>query len=356
MEEQTRSNSRLPFIDARTAIPSLKPSLFLILFLLLSSNANAITYVSNCTYSTMLTNDNYILTQDINANFSSNPWFQPCFDIYSNFSLDCNGHTISLSQTSADKTYVYAILFRSTNSTIKNCILTNWTSPYWLQTVPVYFYYANYNTVDNTTFRFNNYAIEFSDSLYNTINNSIFKDTITGIAGNAYNTMIFIQYSYGNKFYNNLFNSTNIYVFDVFTPNTNYLNTTRQSGTRIYSEGTEIGGNYWTNSTNCGYSDTCEDSNNDKFCDIPHTESTFGGNTTDYLPLAGSTTTIIYVMPVGCRVCYTIHESGIAYFILNGICLVLNIVVCQAFLLMLLFLIGFGIWIYLKARRFWKSV
>jgi hypothetical protein len=48
-----------------------------------------------------------------------------------------------------------------------------------------------------------------------------------------------------------------------------------------------MGGNYWTNSTSNGYSDTCTDSNRDGFCDIPYIiDPGQTGNNTDYLPLS----------------------------------------------------------------------
>jgi len=46
----------------------------------------------------------------------------------------------------------------------------------------------------------------------------------------------------------------------------NYWNTTSKTGTRIYSNGTNIGGNFWDNSTG-GPSTLCVDSNTDGFCD-----------------------------------------------------------------------------------------
>jgi hypothetical protein len=72
----------------------------------------------------------------------------------------------------------------------------------------------------------------------------------------------------------------------------NSWNTTEQSGTRIYSAGNNIGGNYYTNSSAGEYSDICTDSDSDGFCDSPfdletHTSCTIGvdcGNDVDYLP------------------------------------------------------------------------
>jgi len=71
---------------------------------------------------------------------------------------------------------------------------------------------------------------------------------------------------YNNTIYNNLINSSNPVQF-VSTVHENYWNITKQTGTRIYSSGNYIGGNYWTNSTDNGYSDTCPDTDNNGFCD-----------------------------------------------------------------------------------------
>ena len=95
-----------------------------------------------------------------------------------------------------------------------------------------------------------------------------------------------------NILYNNILNSSAYISWEGPKVN-NTWNTTRQSGTRVYSNGIEIGGNYFTNSTG-GYSDTCTDSNKDGFCDSPfdlldNTTCTAGvdcSNNTDYLPLS----------------------------------------------------------------------
>jgi hypothetical protein len=59
------------------------------------------------------------------------------------------------------------------------------------------------------------------------------------------------------------------------------LNTTRQEGIRIYSNGTEIGGNFWN-----GYSDACMDDDYDGFCDVPY-DSGYGMDELPYSSLYG---------------------------------------------------------------------
>jgi hypothetical protein len=96
----------------------------------------------------------------------------------------------------------------------------------------------------------------------------------------------------GVKVYNCLINATT--PIDVWSGAESFFNTTNQSGTPIYGNGNRIGGNYWTNSSGSGYSDTCTDSGEDGFCDTPFNATTFtpcSGSTcntdaTDYLPLS----------------------------------------------------------------------
>ena len=71
-----------------------------------------------------------------------------------------------------------------------------------------------------------------------------------------------------NLFYNNIFNETEI-VDGVGITDVNVWNTSKQIGTRIYGNGIEISGNYYTNSSMNGYSDTCGDADNNGFCDSP---------------------------------------------------------------------------------------
>ncbi len=105
-------------------------------------------------------------------------------------------------------------------------------------------------------------------------------------------------------FYNNLVNDT-AYVDPVCfnaTYSANYLpfnstifnlNTAQQAGTRIYSNGPNIGGNFWAHPDGTGPSQTGTDTNRDGFLDTSF--ELFGNATTgtayDYLPLSTSYTT-----------------------------------------------------------------
>jgi len=102
-----------------------------------------------------------------------------------------------------------------------------------------------------------------------------------------------------NIFYNNFFNETLAVKF-LGTESANSWNISNQTGTRIYSSGTNIGGNYWTNSSGDSYSDTCTDSNKDGFCDTAYNVSSnlavsgtgFWSNV-DYFPLSDEFVIII---------------------------------------------------------------
>ena len=71
----------------------------------------------------------------------------------------------------------------------------------------------------------------------------------------------------GNYFYNNLFNGTPTYYL-MNLDGENFWNTTNQTGTRIYSPGSNIGGNFYLNATG-GNSIDCIDADLDGFCDDP---------------------------------------------------------------------------------------
>ena len=69
---------------------------------------------------------------------------------------------------------------------------------------------------------------------------------------------------------------------------TNYLNTTKnQTGNDNIMGHNYIGGNYWTNPSEDGYSDNCIETDGDYICDDPYQIDV---NNTDYYPLADSTT------------------------------------------------------------------
>lgn len=156
---------------------------------------------------------------------------------------------------------------------LKNCIIENKGS--------FYSYLGNVD-VKNSTFRnFMQIFYFISGSL------KVFNSTFENYELSTYWGNVNITYNYflGNHLwldftsgvvYNNYFKDTEFWC--IGPPS---FNITRQPGTRIYSLGPEIGGNYWTNSEGTGYSDTCTDADRDGFCDEPYSSCGI-----DYLPLS----------------------------------------------------------------------
>ncbi|MFC2143557.1 NosD domain-containing protein [Candidatus Aenigmatarchaeota archaeon] len=145
------------------------------------------------------------------------------------------------------------------------------------------------NTIQNVIMDSNDRGLALDTTAENnTIIDCIINNSV------QYGVYIDTSGQYGaNKFYNNLFNNTINVEFNGAVYENDW-NTTQQSGTRIYSSGTNIGGNYWTNGTGNHFSDNCTDSNTDGFCDdgydlITGTNCTIGvncGNNSDLLPLS----------------------------------------------------------------------
>jgi len=172
------------------------------------------------------------------------------------------------------------------------------------------------NVVNNSNINNNGYrGIRLYDCSNNYIyNNSISNNSQDGISigsggsnfifenkiennGDGSRYGIYLQdETINNVIYNNLFNNTLNFLYDSSNKKVNYFNTTNQTGTRIYSSGTNMGGNYYTNSTGNDYSDTCPDIHFSGFCDSPYnltteTSCTAGvdcGNNVDYLPLSNN--------------------------------------------------------------------
>ena len=89
--------------------------------------------------------------------------------------------------------------------------------------------------------------------------------------GNTFNcglSLINTEYLGTMEFYNNVVNCKKNIVKD-FLSVVDHIdwNTNIQAGERILTEGSLIGGNYWTNPSGTGFSDTCTDDNMDGFCD-----------------------------------------------------------------------------------------
>jgi len=249
--------------------------------------------------------------------------YDKCMNITANhITLDCQSNTID----GEDNDGYYGIWInrdtqQTTNITIKNCIITDWARG------GIDIEYADYNNITNCTLNsngvgaylylsdYNNFtdvtgnsndqdAIEIELSSHNVFSNNTYdSNSDTGIYlmyNSTYNIIanstIKNNTDYGiqivedptgldatnNTFYNNLLNNTiNLFIDDADYVGTIYLNTTNQTGTREYSSGSNIGGNFWAYPNGTGYSETCADFDEDYFCDTAYT---LYSGAIDYLP------------------------------------------------------------------------
>lgn len=162
----------------------------------------------------------------------------------------------------------------------------------------IYFKSASANIInknDIEVFNFSSYGLYIS---LNSDNNSIANNSMVSVQ--SYSIYLGNTTAYkpeNNSIYNNLLNGSNIPVNGTSgwesIPNNWSISATL--GYRIYGNGTHIGGNYYTNSTGDGFSDTCIDDDWNGFCDLQYNISTNGGCNetegtcginTDYLPLS----------------------------------------------------------------------
>ena len=155
---------------------------------------------------------------------------------------------------------------------------------------------SNYLNIKNSKFSNLKYGIHGVAIVDSNITNNTFFDNQYGIyALSNKNKIFFNNFSSWNDYaiyigsssvqdnviYNNYFLKTPAQSYLYFANSNNYANTSKQLGTRIYSEGPYIGGNYWAHTDGTGYSETCTDANHDGFCDDSFN---CGTNCVDYLP------------------------------------------------------------------------
>jgi hypothetical protein len=217
-------------------------------------------------------------------------------------------------------TYSYGIEFgtASTNNTISyNYFNISGNNSEAVATAsingPNYVYYNNINSSGDTS---------QGIFLYYSSNWTIYGNNITATGPSGYGVYLYAA-AYTNNISNNSIRSTQSYAIAIVAETGNplnnriynnllngsakavgglttwynwvqYWNVSNQSGTRTYSNGNRIGGNYYTNSTGTGFSDACTDANKDGFCDSAYNVSTNAvcssgstcGNNTDYLALS----------------------------------------------------------------------
>jgi parallel beta-helix repeat protein len=358
------------------------------LFIFLKQADAGIYYISNCT--TLKQSDSiYYLTQDI-IGIPEDRWMEGCIQIYpnSNITLDCQGHVIECDRYNyywqIGSNYVATVPYcgikvnyglanpfieycpdsYSNNNTIKNCVVKNCgigiglfnsdnnfiTNVTAIDNPTNIFLYcgSSFNILDNVyTQNANSYEISFywGGNSNNTVRNSKILATHTPSYSYPYwfPCAFLIDGSHFNNFYNNFISADICYVrWHSPLVGGTYFNTTKKLGTNIVN-GKMIGGNYWTNSNKTGYSDTCDDTDNDGFCDVPFS---LGIGNSDFLPLKPTPT-----LPTLCKICdVSVIPTGIEYYPIKFLCLFFNLLCNPIFSFLLLGLILFSL-ILLKMMR-----
>ncbi len=231
------------------------------IFLNSSSSYNNITgnTVSNNSY------DGITLYSSSNNTIQGNSIFKNGYGgIFLNYSSSSN--TIS-GNNASNNFYEGISLYQSSSfNTIKDNIVLNSQN-----LSGIYIEYSDNNTVTNNTASNNNLGgiyLNHSNSTtitYNTASNN-------SLAG------IYLNSSDRGLIYNNLFNNTNN--FNI-SSSTSAWNTTKIPGTNIVG-GPNLAGNLWAYPNGTGFSETCDDADDDGICDLSHILNT---ENVDYLPL-----------------------------------------------------------------------
>ncbi len=192
-------------------------------------------------------------------------------DNYDGIRLSDGDNNTLINITLNNNAYIGLYLERTHNNSITNLTANDNTQQ------GIYVYSSINNTFINGTANRNKDGIKFDfDSQNNTVSNFY-------LEGNSVYGIYFLDSGENkpeyNLLYNNVFNNTDNYHNS--TVLTNYFNTTETVGTNIIG-GPTIGGNYWTNSSGTGFSDTCTETNGDGICDSTYS---LDGLNYDYLPL-----------------------------------------------------------------------
>jgi len=147
----------------------------------------------------------------------------------------------------------------------------------------VFISYTDNNNVSGNTFLDNDnyplYVVNIAENI-SVFNNEFHTDTSIRVGTDCN----------GSIFWNNLINSTSSPIILSNSPGF-YWNITKQVGTRIIGDGTNISGNAWINGSGTGYYYDCVDSDTDGFCDVGYDpigvdNNCTGSDACDNLPLS----------------------------------------------------------------------
>jgi hypothetical protein len=368
----------------------MKPSILLIPFLVVLFSmpvVKASVSVTDC-LNLSVSNQVYVLTTDlINKTGIYDPDTARFYCIKfsaNNITFDCQNHLI----TGNCEYGHHGILLRANGSILKNCFLSQWhlalanrESHNFISNIRILSaedfiiaFGGEDNTYDRITVDDNTLncgggytGFVYFESIHDVIKNSRFNNlvgtsygfdlygTATSIYNNTFDVDSIHLYSYlfpnnisAVLFYNNLVNGTGFNI-----ENNVLFNATNHSGIRVFSNGSNIGGNFWTNPTVTGYSDECTDTAGGGFCDDPYP---LDGHT-DYLPYS-----IHYVAPptppvpappvASCHVCDpTVAPSGVIQSFFRLGCLLLDMLTCNTILFIMIvgLILVYGIYRYIRS-------
>lgn len=266
------------------------------LFLITINSVNAVTELDNCTnitspgyyeLNTSIINSGNLVCILINSSdvsFNGNSFLIDGIDAGNSIGLSINQyHEIVVNVT------VFNVIISDwwyglrTEGLVSNDFYTIYDNILYSNVYGVYNNYKLDNSfIRNNTFFSSSYGIYSPTSgthiNYTVNNNNIINASVYSIYFNDIDNM---------SFFNNFLNGTNYYVS---TSNNNNWNTTLQSETNIIG-GSLVGGNYWGKTDGTGFSDICDDSDNNGICNahfsisagnIDYTPLSYGYNETNY--------------------------------------------------------------------------
>jgi hypothetical protein len=234
-----------------------------------------------------------------------------CSDCETKLQAALSGDTILMNQ-SITQSGTHCIDWNGQNNMTLDCAGYSITNPTNQTGSMLYIPNGNYNTIKNCVMDGNtwsNYGIDIDGILPNGVGNNITNNTIRKFGSGImlsesdqtriYSNIISQSVNYGITYiilnpntnallYNNIFNNTeNILNSSIANAGGWAFNITQASQTNIIG-GNLSGGNYWALPNGSGYSQTCANSNNDSFCDVPY--DPVGRGRYDFLPLTSNYT------------------------------------------------------------------
>ncbi len=187
------------------------------------------------------------------------------------------GSSLYLNSSIVNNSYIY--LFRSDLNMEHNMInFSNIsTEEYSVETYNNTYFSSNFNLTKN-------YFNISNDLFINNSNLTLEEQSSGEISSSIFQlSKIYVNTDYRLLFYNNIFNTSSDPIIITSSPSLS-LNTHLTQGTSII--GTQyIGGNYWAKPDGTGYSETCNDLDQNNICDVPYQ---YNGHY-DYYPLTNNT-------------------------------------------------------------------